>query len=141
MNKFGKLLMTLAIAIYTFIPPLADIITDTHVYRADWMPHARMHTVWLVGVTSTLGLASLYLLWRRGENSISDTNIAAGISACIYGSFLLSAASMQLYGGALSDPHPGGELSVLGLDVNLFIFSIATMILGLGWAVCGRVRT
>ena len=36
----AKLLKTVAIAIYTFVPPIADLATQTHVFRPGWMPHA-----------------------------------------------------------------------------------------------------
>ncbi len=33
MNTLGKLLMTFAIATYAFIPPLVDLLTDSHVFH------------------------------------------------------------------------------------------------------------
>jgi len=138
MNTVGKWLMSLAIGVYAFIPPLADLATDTHVFHTDWVPHARMHTVWLLGVSSSLGLVALYLLWLRNNEPVFNINIAALLSLCVYGPFFISALTARLYGGELTDAVGGVEDHLLGFDINLFVFSLATLLLGLGWALCRR---
>jgi len=138
MNTFGKLLMSLAIGIYTFIPPLADLATDTHVFHSDWVPHARMHTVWLLGVTSSLGLVALGLLWLRARDTEFHINMAALLSVCVYGPFFLSSFTARLYGGELTDVVGGVEGHVFGFDINLFVFSMATLTLALGWGLCRK---
>ena len=140
MKTVGKCLMTLAIGIYTFIPPVADLATDTHVFHSDWTPHARLHTVWLLGVSSSLGLLALYLLWLRKEQPIFNTHLAAMISSCVYGSFFLSALTAQLYGGGLTDAVGGAQENLLGLDVNLAVFCLASMMLAAGWRLCTRFQ-
>jgi len=140
MNTVGKILMTVAIGIYSFIPPLADLATDTHVFHDGWMPHARMHTVWLLGMTSSVGLLALYLLWGRKKDSSFNTNFAFSLSICVYGSFFLSAVTSHLYGGALSDDHGGVGHQMLGLDVNVIAFSLASLLLCVGWVLSKPVR-
>lgn len=139
MNILGKILMTVAIGIYSFIPPLADLATDTHVFHDGWLPHARMHTVWLLGVTSSVGMLALYLLWGRKQDPLFNINFAFVLSICVYGSFFLSAITTHLYGGALSDEHGGVGHHVLGIDVNVIAFSLATLLLCVGWALSKRV--
>jgi len=97
MNTFGRLLMSLAIGIYAFIPPFADLATDTHVFHNDWVPHARMHTVWLLGISSSLGLVALYLLWLRKNDPLFNSNIAAQ-PLCIR-PLLFECPHHRLYGG------------------------------------------
>jgi hypothetical protein len=133
--------MSLAIAVYTFIPPAVDLITDSHVFDADWMPHARMHTVWLLGVTSGVGLIALYLLWSSGENGRFRTNLAGLLSAVVFGAFYLSASTISLYGGSLSDMSGGVGKGPFGIDVNLFTFTAATAVLAVGWIFSVRSRT
>jgi len=140
MNTFGKLLMSLAIGVYAFIPPFADLATDTHVFHSDWVAHARMHTVWLLGVTSSLGLVALGLLWLRGRDAEFNINLAALLSLCVYGPFFLSALTAQLYGGELTDAVGGVEDHVFGFDINLFVFSLATLVLALGWNLCRKAH-
>ena len=136
MKTFGKALMTLAIAIYTFIPPMADLLTETHVFHEGWMPHARMHTVWLLGLTSGVGLLALYLLWNRGFDTRLGVNLAAALSAIVYAAFFLSAATTPLYAGALSDVKGGIAKGPFEVDANLFTFTVACLILVSGWVTC-----
>ena len=140
-NIYGKLLMSLAIAIFAFIPPLADLATETHVYHPGWMPHARMHTVWLLGITSTIGLVALYLLWIRKKDPDFNTNLAAVLGLCVYGSFFVSTSTASLYGGAATDVLGGIEQRILGMELNLFTFTVASTMLGVGWSICKWRRT
>lgn len=133
--------MSLAIAVYTFIPPAVDLITDTHIFHAEWMPHARMHTVWLLGVTSGVGLIALYLLWSSGASSRFRTNLSGLLSAVVFGAFYLSASTISLYGGSLSDMSGGVERGPFGIDANLFTFTGAAAVLAAGWMVSVRSRT
>ena len=133
--------MTLAIGVFTFIPPLADLTTDTHVFNPGWMPHARVHTVWLLGFTSGVGLVSLYFLWFRKIGSSFNEDLAGTLAVIVYGSFFLSASTLGLYGGALTDHEGGIEQSIHGLDLNVFTFGVATIILCAGWGLCKCSRT
>jgi len=130
--------MTLAMAVFTFIPPIADLATDTHVFHPGWLPHARVHTVWLLGLSSSIGLLALYLLWFRDEESLFNVNLAGVLGTFVYGSFFLSALSANFYGGALSDPQGGIEQSIMGMNLNVFTFSMASIALGAGWMMCNR---
>lgn len=136
----GKLLMTLAIAAYAFVPPAVDLITDTHVFHPDWPPHARMHTVWLLGVTTGVGLLALSLLWRSGPGRAHYLHLAGVLSGIVFAAFFLSAATVSLYGGALTDASGGMEPGPFGLDGNLFTFGGASIVLMLGWILCATSR-
>lgn len=133
--------MSLAIATYAFIPPLVDLMTDSHVFHPGWMPHARMHTVWLLGITSGVGVVSLYLIWIRSAHNNFGTNLAGLLSGVVYGSFFLGASTTALYGGALSDEMGGVAKGPLGIDANVFTFGIASLLLVAGWAICARSRS
>ena len=137
----GKLLISLAIAIYAFIPPIVNLMTDSHVFHQQWMPHARMHTVWMLGSTFGISLVSLYLIWMRRIERQFSINLAVVLSSIVYGAFFLSASTISLYGGALSDLVDGSEKGPFGLDTNLFTFGLASLMLVTGWAMCARNRT
>jgi len=130
--------MTLAIVAYTFVPPLVDLLTDTHVFHPQWSPHARMHTVWLLGVTSGIGLLALVLLWRADQTSHSRIHLAGLLSAIVFGAFFLSASTVSLYGGALTDLSGGVEAGPFGIDANLFTFAASSAVLALGWLMSLR---
>lgn len=135
MQNIGKLIITLALAIFTFIPPIADLATNTHVFHENWTPHARMHTVWLLGITTSLGILSLYLLWVRMEAVTFNLNLAAILATIVYGAFFVSAISAPFYGGALSDPSGGVKHHVHDWDINLVVFSGAFLSLLIGWGL------
>lgn len=126
----GRILMTLATLMYGLIPPFVDL-TETHVFHPDWVAHARMHMVWLLGTNSTLALVALYFLWLYKENSSFGITLAGVLGSCVYGGFMLSAATISLYGGALSDE--GGVPPILELDANIVGFSAGLLILLVGW--------
>ncbi len=138
MALFGKLLMTLAIAAYTFIPPIVDPVTDTHVFHPQWTPHARMHTVWLLGANSGVGLLALMLIWRSGPSQMPRIHLAGLLSAIVFGAFFLSASTVSLYGGALTDVSGGVEPGPFGIDANLFTFAAASTLLAAGWLMSTR---
>ena len=136
MYQTGRVIMSLAIIAYTVLPPIVDLTTNTHVFHEGWLPHARMHTVWLLGVTSSVGLLALYFLWLRGGDTRRfNTHLAATLSLLVFGSFFVSAGTMTLYGGALTDVARENTV-ILGLDGNVLLFSSATVLLLIGWMLC-----
>jgi hypothetical protein len=141
MSLIGKVLMSVAIAAFTVIPPIADLATTTHVFHPDWTPHARLHTVWLLGTSSSIGVVSLYILWFGGFTAEARVMLAGTLALCVLGGFFVAAATIGFYGGALSDPQGGIEKSDLGIDGNLAVFSSATLVLLTGWFLCRRSRS
>lgn len=124
--------MTMVTVVYGFLPPIADLTSDTHIFNPNWTPHARFHTVWLLSITTSISVLALYFLWVYRLDRRFGTRLAAVLGLCVLGAFMFSAATMSLYGGALSDPTGftavGGEL-----DGNLILFSIALIFLICGW--------
>ncbi|MCB9763859.1 MAG: hypothetical protein H6739_29080 [Alphaproteobacteria bacterium] len=133
--KVGRALMTLTTLTYGLIPPLADI-SPTHLFHPDWPPHARMHATWLMAVNTSLSVLSLTLLWRAKDPALG-TKAAGLLGTLVYAGFFLSAGTAPLYGGALSDE--GGVPSLgAGLDANLVVFSITSVLHLTGWALASR---
>ena len=132
MHSLGRILMTLAILGHTVVPPAVDLLTDTHVFNPTWPPHARFHTVWLIGATSSVGVLALGLLWGRFGEGRLQLNLAGALSAIVYGSFYLSAMTLGAYGGTLAD-QAGVVPGPFGIDANLFVFTIWSIVLAVGW--------
>ncbi len=135
-SKLGKWLMTVGIGIFTVIPPIVDILTPTHIFNPDWVPHARFHTMWAIISASSVGALALWFLWRGPAQQSVRTHIAGAIGACVLGSFMLATATMSLYGGSLSDVKDLRS-SVGGIDVslNLVTFGVALMLILAGWRI------
>jgi hypothetical protein len=137
LRTIGRILMTVAIILASVLPILVDL-TETHVLNPAWPPHARVHEVWLLSTGAGVGAIALWLIWRQRQ-----LVLAAVLTACILGGFLLAAATAPLYGGVLVDPQtahlmPNND-QVLGIPANLFAFSLAFVILLIGLAL-GRVE-
>jgi hypothetical protein len=126
----GRILMTLATFMYGAIPPFVDL-TETHVFHPEWTPHSRMHMVWLLGTNTSIAVLALYFLWFHKASRAFGVRLAGILGLCVYGGFWLSALTVSLYGGALSDK--GGVPPIMGMDTNVVVFLSAVLILLAGW--------
>lgn len=132
MSNIGRILMTVATAIYGLVPPLVDL-GDTHALHPDWAPHARMHMVWLLVTMSSMAVLALYFIWRHPDRPFG-VRMGGLLGFCAFGGFFVSAATAPLYGGSLHDK--GGVPPVAGMiDANLLGFGVATALLLIGWRV------
>lgn len=136
--SIGRILMTAATLIYGIIPPVVDL-TETHVFHPDWTPHSRMHMVWLLGTNSSLALIALFFLWMYKQDRAFGIRLAGTLGLCVYGGFMLSAATTSLYGGSLSDK--GGVPPIMGMDANIFGFSLGLLVLIVGWIFARKSST
>ena len=126
----GRVLMTLSTLVYGVVPQFVDL-TETHVFHPQCTPHSRMHMVWLLGIDFAIAVLALYFLWFHKANRAFGVRLAGILGICIFGSFCLSASTISLYGGALSDK--GGVPPIMGMDTNVVVFSLAALILLIGW--------
>lgn len=125
--------MTVAVLLAAALPILVDI-GESHLLNPAWPPHARVHEVWLLSTGAGIGAVALRLIWTRPQ-----LVLAAVLTACILGGFLVAAATAPLYGGVLVDPAtahlmPNND-QVFGIPANLFAFSLALVILLFGLAL------
>ena len=130
MSSFGRVLMTLATAVYGLVPPIVDLGV-THALHPDWPPHARMHMVWLLVTMSSIAVLALYFIWRHSDRQFG-IRMGGLLGLCAFGGFFVSAATTQLYGGSLHDK--GGVPPIAGfIDANLLGFGVAVLLLLIGW--------
>mgnify|MGYP000942298968 CR=1 FL=1 len=135
MSSMGRILMTVATAIYGLVPPMVDL-GITHALHPDWTPHARLHMVWLVVTMSSVAALALYFIWWHSDRRFG---VKAGglLGLCVFGGFFVSAATAPLYGGSLHDK--GGVPEVAGfIDANLLGFGVALALLLVGWRAAHR---
>lgn len=128
--KLVRLLLTVPALFLVVGPPIADL-NATHVANPDWPAHARLHTVWLICTNSVIALLALGLLWGRPQQ-LTRTRVllAVALLGSVLLGFFVAAATQSAYGGALTDPN-GIPFKILGLDANLFGFSILAGMLAL----------
>ena len=123
----SKALVSVGTLWYGVIPVVADL-NESHLLKADWMPHAKFHLAWLLATGSCLAIYALYLIWRRAQ-----VIEAAMIGLCVMSGFWIAAATKSFYGGLFVDPNLEAP-SILGLHPNVFAFIFVT-----GFLVAGLV--
>ena len=135
-RTIGRVLMTVAVLLASALPIAVDI-SESHVLNPEWPPHARVHEIWLLATGAGVGAVALWLIWMRPQ-----LMLAAALTACILGGFLLAAATAPLYGGVMVDPATAHLMPnndrVLGIPANLFAFSLALVILLIGLTLAHR---
>lgn len=140
-NLLGRVLMSVAIAMATFIPLLVDL-SPTHVYNAAWPAHARLHEVWLLATGAMLGLMALYLTWFYRNNRALGIAMASVLMSCVLGGFFVATVTAPFYGGILIDPAtahmmPNQDMA-MGIPLNLFVFGVAFILLMIGTVIARR---
>jgi len=130
-SKVAKVLITVATLIYGVVPVFADV-NHTHIMHSDWPAHARFHTVWLILTNSSIALIALYQLWSKCNFVLS-----AILGLVVMFGFWIAVITKDLYAGALVDPG-GVEVSIVGIDANVFAFALVTAMLVSG-LVLGRL--
>lgn len=93
-KMLDKILLTISIALYAIAVPYLEI-NDTHVFNPDWVAHARLHEVWQLITTSSLGAIALWLTWMSADGR----GKASVIALLITGGFLAAYALQGAYGG------------------------------------------
>ena len=122
-----KVLLT--IAAFEFFGPWGRDFSASHAFNPTWDGHARVHLVWLLGFMGFSGIANLYLIWWRRPADARDLWLSAAWQACNLGGFWLAYALAPIYGGLIT--VPGIHVHVLGVDENVFVFSVLSAVLGL----------
>ncbi len=102
-NILGRVFMSVAIVMASFIPLLVDL-SPTHVFNTAWPAHARLHEVWLLSTGAMVGLMALYLIWFNRNNRALGIAMASLLMSCVLGGFFVATATAPLYGGILIDP-------------------------------------
>jgi len=137
-TKTGRILMTMATCVYGFIPPFVDF-NQTHATNPLWIGHARFHVVWQVGIMFGIALLALRCLWFTARSRL-HTQLALLLGLIVLVPFELNVLARPLYQGTLADPN--GVPPVMGvIDANLLAFSVALVLLLMGWWLASRPQT
>lgn len=96
----GRLLISLVSATTAVGPYIADW-NETHIHNPNWPPHAKFHNAQTMSLGASLGLTSLWLLWRKPTRQALDN---AAVLASLY--WLTQISALGYPGSAAVDP-PG----------------------------------
>jgi hypothetical protein len=117
----------LTVTALEFFGPLVRDFHPSHAFNPEWVGHARVHLVWLLGFMGLSGLANLYLVWFRRPFEIRNLWLSAGWQSCNLGGFWIAYVLAPIYEGAIT--VPGIHTEILGFDENVFGFSLLSMLL------------
>ena len=131
----GRLLISLAVLATAIIPTRSDW-NDSHIFSAQWSPHARFHGIVSIGMPVLLAPVAFWLLWRRSADPHTAATVAALIPVAYWGPFFVA---LIVPGAAIVDP--GHRLKRIGgIPSPLFGASATILVAVLGRYVDHRGR-
>lgn len=125
-NRMTGLRIALSVTALEFFGPILRDSGASHALNPDWTGHARVHLAWLLGFMFLSGVANLYFIWFR-RPAIESLRISALWQSCNLGGFWIAVALNPLYAGAIT--VPGIHMHIFGIDENVFVFSVLSLIM------------
>ena len=135
--KIRTVQVLLTIVAFEFFGPIVRDYGPSHAFNPDWVGHARLHLVWLLGFMFFSGLANLWLVWLRRPFDVRNLWLSVLWQSCNLGGFWVSCALAGAYGGAITMPDT--HVHVFGWDENVFVFTILTAMMIAASALLARV--
>ncbi|TFH25282.1 MAG: hypothetical protein E4H03_01210 [Myxococcales bacterium] len=123
-------------ALEFFGPPVRDI-GGSHALNPTWVGHARVHLIWLLGFMLTSGIANVYLIWFRRPFELRNLWLSAAWQCCNMAGFWAAFFFAPMYGGEMT--MEGVHMHILGLDENVFVFTVLTILLAAGLGLLSRI--
>lgn len=131
----GRGLMTTAVVTTALVQPIVDF-SGSHVFNADWPPHAHFHDLAAIGMLEICSATALYLLWTERGDQRLNTAVAASIPIAFWAPFL---PAHFVSGSSLDDTtahhkgrsHP--KIDRFNIYPNATIAAIEISVVALGW--------
>ncbi len=130
MSQSSRLLavrIALTVTALEFFGPIVRDFHPSHALNPDWVGHARVHLVWLLGFMGLSGLANLYLVWLRRPFDVRNLWLSAAWQSCNLGGFWIAYLLAPVYDGLIT--VPGIHTEILGFDENVFAFGILSVVM------------
>ena len=119
--------IALTITAFEFFGPVLRDYHASHAFNPEWVGHARVHLVWLLGFMGLSGLANLYLIWLRKPRDVRDLWLSSAWQCCNLGGFWIAYGLTDHYHGLIT--VPGIHTQVFGIDENVFAFSVLSLVM------------
>ncbi len=124
-RKSGSLLavrVLLTCCMMEFFGPWLRDYSSSHVFHPEWVGHARLHMMWLLGFMLFSGIANLYLIWFTRPLRLIHLYVAAAWTGANLLGFWLAIVMVPVYDGLITVPDT--HYHIFGIDENVFGFSI-----------------
>jgi hypothetical protein len=119
--------IALTFTAFEFFGPIVRDFHPSHALNPDWVGHARVHLVWLLGFMGLSGLANLYLIWLRRPFELRNLWLSAAWQSCNLGGFWIAYLLNPVYQGQIT--VPGIHTEILGYDENVFVFAVLSIVM------------
>jgi hypothetical protein len=126
----------LTVVALEFFGPVFRDFSASHAFNPAWVGHARVHLVWLLGFMAFSGVANVYLIWFRRPEDPRDLWLSVAWQSCNLGGFWLAYLLAPVYQGEMT--MPGFHVHILGIDENVFAFSVLSVLLVIAAALLAR---
>jgi hypothetical protein len=123
--------IALTVTALEFFGPVLRDAGGSHALNPEWVGHARVHLVWLLGFMFLSGVVNLYLIWQKRELVLS-----AVWQSCNLGGFWIAYFLSPTYDGAIT--VPGIHTEILGMDENVFVFTALSCVMAGVWVALAR---
>ena len=123
----------LTVTAFEFFGPIVRDYSPSHAFNPTWDGHARVHLVWLLGFMFFSGLANLYLIWLRRPREVRNLWLSVMWQGCNLGGFWVAYVLAPSYEGKIT--VPGIHTHILGIDENVFVFGVLSVVLVLAIVV------
>ncbi len=130
-----KILLTIVAG--EFFGPIIRDYSPSHALNPDWVGHARVHLVWMLGFFFS-GLTNLWLIWFRKPATVGNLRLSALWQAGNLGGFWIAYILEDVYDGRITMPDT--HVHIFGMDENVFAFSILSVVLSVAVVLLRRLR-
>ncbi len=115
-----RILMT--VCAFEFFGPWGRDYSQSHLFNPDWVGHARVHMMWLLGFFLFSGIANVYLIWFVRPLRLIHLYTSFAWLATNFLGFWLAVVWAPQYDGMVTVPHE--HIPILGIDENVFVFGV-----------------
>ena len=119
-----RILMTICVG--EFFGPWIKDYSESHLFNPDWVGHARLHMMWLLGFFLFSGIANLYLIWFARPLRLAHLYVSFAWMGSNFLGFWLATAMVPVYDGLIVVPHH--HVHIMGVEENIFVFSVLSII-------------
>lgn len=123
-SKIRVVQVLLTVTALEFFGPAIRDTGHSHLLNSEWVGHARVHLMWLLGFMVCSGVANLYFIWRKKSPKLPDLYLSLIWQGCNLVGFWIAIVLVESYGGAIVDLRY--HMRIFGIDENVFGFSILT---------------
>ena len=126
-TKILTVKIALTVTVLEFFGPIVRDFHPSHALNPDWVGHARVHLVWLLGFMGLSGLANLYLIWFRRPFELRNLWLSIAWQSCNLGGFWIAYLLLPVYDGDMT--VPGIHMHIFGIDENVFVFAVLSVVM------------